>query len=642
MRKLAALLLFAQLSLSDAQTATDTTKDGLAVLPTPDGAVLRWYLPDNMLPAGGFVVQVTDKGTVRSVPVASPQPYSPALGLTQAQYDGLKAIYTGRALDNDTMNARAFVTLGVLSRPELARALGILTTLKGLSSGSHTATVYAVGPSGRTLIGTAKFLTGPSPSVPPPGKLNVTGGQPSAQLTWEPSPGGEDSLVVAYNVYRALEGGAFSRVTPEPFVVSTGEAGSFADTGLKTDATYRYQVTSIDLFGRESLPSAVATLTAKENTPLQVPEISQAVAGDRVITLDWPAITDARVKSLTVLRGTDPNALTAIVRLPPTATHYEDRTVDGGVGYLYALSTADGSGRGTGRGQLASATAVNLTLPITPRNVTVKSGEDALTIAWTANPEKDVLGYLVYRSQGDQAGSQEMRLTGSPIMQNNYQDTIPKGVQIPYHYRIVAVNTSQIESAPSAPVTAALLDRTPPPVPVIAAATIDQTGVVLSWDGAEVPDLQGFELIRSQAGGTVTVLQTAAAQARTFTDTSARPGMKYEYSLRSVDAAGNKSDPAEAISVVVPQTTKIVPPNGPQATLLPDGQGVKLDWVSVDVDSAYVVYRFFGAQAIQVSDLIKDVTFIDVTGQADSRYQVRTVSSAGDLSDPTVTFGPTR
>jgi len=641
MRKLTTLLLFTQLSLSAAQSTTDTAKEGLAALPTPDGAVLRWYLPDDVLPTGGFVVQVTDAGSVRSLPVAAPQPFSPALGITQAQYEELKSAYTGRAPDNDAMTARAFVTLGLLARPDLARALGILTTLKGLSPGAHTATVYAVGTSGQTRVGTATFRTGPSPAIPPPGKLTVTGGQPSAQLAWAPSPGGDDSLVVAYNVYRAPEGGAFSRVTSEPVVVSVGEAGQFRDTGLKTDASYRYQVTSVDLFGRESAPSTAVTLTAKENTPLEVPEITEAKSGNRVVTLSWVPDRDARVKSLLVLRGTDPDQLTVVAKLPATATGYEDKDVVGGVGYLYALSPADASGRGSGRGQLASATAQNLTPPTVPQNVTVKSGENALTITWAPSPESDVLGYLVYRSEGSQTPDQEVQLTGSVISKLTFTDSIPQGVQTLYHYRIVAMNFSKVESAPSKPVTAALLDKTAPPVPVLAPTTVASSGITLTWDQASVPDLKGFEVTRAQGNGPATVLGTVSADTRRYTDAGAQPGMVYSYSVVSVDTAGNRSAPADPVLARLPAAKGNALPQAPQATLLPDGKGVKLDWKPDGAAGQYVVYRFLGTQAVQVSDLLSQATFTDPAGQADSRYQVRAVDSSGTLSDPTPVFTPT-
>jgi len=639
MRKFATLLLFTHLSLSAAQT-TDTALGGLAVLPTPDGAILRWYLPDDTLPTGGFVVQVTDAGSVRSLPVAAPQPFAPTLGITQSQYDELKAAYTGPAPDNNAKTARAFVTLGVLIRPNLARALGILTTLKGLSPGAHTATVYAVGTSGRTRVGAATFRTGPSPAVPPPGKLSVTGGQPSAQLTWAPSPGGDDSLVVAYNIYRAPEGGAFSRVTPDPVVVSVGEAGHFNDTGLKTDASYRYQVTSVDLFGRESVPSAAVTLTARENTPLQVPEIAEAKGGNRVIILSWAPDKDARVKSLLVLRGTDPTQLTVVATLPATATRYEDKDVEGGVGYLYALSPADASGRGIGRGPLASASAQNLTPPTAPQNVTVKSGENALTVTWAPSPESDVLGYLVYRSQGDQTPDQEVQLTGSIIPAATFTDPIPQGVQTPYHYRVVALNFSKVESAPSKPVTATLLDKTSPPAPVLAPAAVASAAITLTWDQASVPDLKGFEVRRTQGAGSATVLGTVGADARSYTDAGAQPGVVYDYSVVSMDTTGNKSAPAEPVSAALPAAKGSTLPQAPQATVLPDGQGVKLSWKPGSTAGQYVVYRFLGAQAVQVSALLSEATFTDPAGQVDSRYQVRALNSSGELSDPTPPFRP--
>jgi fibronectin type 3 domain-containing protein len=649
MRTIASLLLLTSLSLSAAQNNAptplpastaqpSTAKTGLAALPTPDGALLRWFLPGDIAPSGGFVVQLTGAAGERSVSVASPQPFTAALGLSREEYDAVTAIYTAPLTDDNRIQ-RAIFNLNVVARPAYARALGILTTVSGLSPGQYTATVYAVNGSARTRVGGASFRTGPTPAVPAPSVLKAVGSASSVQLTWTP-PGQDTGLVVGYDVYRAAATGPFTRLDPAPFFRSDGPGGDvFKDASLQPGATYRYRVSSVDLFGRESPATAPVTVSARAVVQLPSPEITRATSGNRTVTLDWTPPTDPRVRGVLVLRGTTPDDLAVIKEVVPSTHSYTDSTVQGGVDYLYALAAADESGQASGRGTLTNASGQNLTPPAAPSGLGVTPGEKALTLTWAANPERDLRGYLIYRSEGTQTASAELLLTGTPIMALSYTDAISQGVQTRYHYRVVAVNTTQVKSAPSAAVSAALLDTTPPPAPVLAAVTAGPTGLTLSWAQAEVPDLAGFEVTRMAEGAAIspTVLNAAPldAAARTYTDMTAAPGVTYAYSLRSLDRAGNRSQPAAPVMAALPGQAGGTPPTDLHATLLPGGAGVRLRWAGGSSPARYVVYRLAGTQPLQVSDLLSEPTFTDPKGQSDSQYVLRAVSGNGELSGPT-------
>jgi len=627
-RPLLSLTLLATLSLSFAQTSAPKT--GLAALPTPDGALLRWYLPGDLVPSGGFLVQLSG-GSSLAVPVASPQPFSAALGISRAEYDAVNAIYTA-PLNDDNRIQRAIFNLNVVARPGYAKALGIQTTLRDLKPGAYTATVYAVNGGNRTKVGSAEFTTGATPAVPTPTALKATGGKSGAQLTWTP-PNTPGNLVVAYNVYRAGTTGGFIRLDPAPFFRTTAAGGDvFKDTALKPGQTGRYQVTSVDLFGRESSPTAAVQVTAGAG-PVS-PEITRAVPGNRIVTLEWTPSTDARVKTVQVLRGTTPENLIRIAALPSAARSYTDTTVQGGVDYVYVLVATDQSGQVSGRGSLTAATGQNLTPPVAPNGLKVASGEQQLTLNWAANPENDLRGYLVYRSEGQQASSRELLLTGLPIQTLSYTDPIPAGVQTRYHYRLVAVNTSQVQSPSSAAVTAALLDTAAPPAPVLAAVSPSGTGLTLNWSQADVPDLDGFEIARSADAAPAVVLKTLNGKARTYTDTDAVPGVTYTYTLRSLDKAGNRSKASASQTAARPATAGAARPTGLRAALLPDKGGVHLTWVAGSTPARYVVYRLDGERPVQVSDTLTVLTFTDPQGQADSRYELRALSG-GDLSAPT-------
>ncbi len=624
------VMLLTTLSLSLAQTSAPSSKTGLAALPTPDGALLRWYLPGDIVPSGGFLIQIAGESSL-AVPVASLQPFSAALGLSQDEYKAINAIYTSPLTDDNRIQ-RAIFNLNVVARPGYARALGIQTTLRDLKPGTYTATVFAVNGPARTPVGKASFTTGPTPAVPAPLALKATGTLSGAQLTWTP-PNTDAGLVVAYNVYRAGTTGGFTRLDPAPFFRTSAPGGDvFKDTALKPGQTGRYQVTSVDLFGRESAPSTAVQVTAGAGP--DSPEITRAVPGNRTVTLDWAPNPDARVKAVQVLRGTAPENLVRIATVAPAVRSYVDSTALGGVDYLYALASVDENGQASGRSTLTPATGQNLTPPAAPNGLKVTSGEQALSLTWAANPESDLRGYLVYRSEGTQTAARELLLTGLPITGQGYTDRIPAGVQTGYHYRVVAVNTSQVQSAPSATVSAALLDTTAPPTPVLATVAPSANGLTLNWTQAEVPDLAGFEVTRKAGETPEVILKTLAETARTYTDTSAAAGVAYTYSLRSLDRAGNRSQPAAPVSSALPAPANDALPTQPRAALLPDKGGVRLTWTAGVVPARYVVYRLSGAAPIQVSDLLSALTFTDPQGQADSRYELRAVSGPG-LSAPT-------
>jgi hypothetical protein len=82
--------------------------------------------------------------------------------------------------------------------------------------------------------------------------------------------------------------------------------------------------------------------------------------------------------------------------------------------------------------------------PAAPKGLQAVGSEGAISLIWESNGEKDLAGYLVLRgmSAGDLAP-----ITGAPIADTNFKDTVPSGVR--YTYAIVAVDKAGNKSAPS-------------------------------------------------------------------------------------------------------------------------------------------------------------------------------------------------
>jgi hypothetical protein len=72
-------------------------------------------------------------------------------------------------------------------------------------------------------------------------------------------------------------------------------------------------------------------------------------------------------------------------------------------------------------------------------------------------------------------------------------------------------------------------------------------GVInLIWDASAEPDLDGYVLLRSAAGGDLAPVTPSLIHETVFQD---RPpgGERWVYALKAVDKAGNASEPSESI-----------------------------------------------------------------------------------------------
>ncbi|MGY2895661.1 fibronectin type III domain-containing protein [Deinococcus sp. UYEF24] len=631
-------LLFLTLTASLGMAAAQTSKGGVAALPTPDGAYLRWYLPGDVLPAGGFTLRLNGPGGVRTVAVSSPQPYAAALGLPRAEYDSVVNTYKSPAKSDSERTQRAFFGLAVVARPAYARALGIMTTLRDLKPGQYTVTVTALGSpvkGSETTVGQATFTTAPLTPVPTPGLPKAKAAPAAVGLSWPVPAAAASKLVVAYNVYRATGTGPFALLKPAPFFLSSQPGGDvFKDTDLTAKTTYRYQVASVDLFGRESERTAPVSVTTEAVTVLPPPENLEASVKERVVTLRWIPGKDSRIVRQLVVRGTDPSQpLSILATLKPGDATYTDATGRAGEPYVYAVIAQDGNGQTGSRSSLVSARPVNTRPPAAPSGVKIKAGEAALTLSWDANREEDVRGYQVYRSETEQPGAPALLVNTAPVTGTTFTDPLSAGLQNRYFYRVTALNTSETESPRSVAVSSTLIDKTPPPAPALLPFTVSDQGVKLSWTQAELPDLAGFRVLRSVAGSAPVELGRLNAVTRTYLDATAEAGVTFTYSVQSVDVAGNVSAASEPVAI---RRTRVGVPDAPQrveVVSLGAGLGNRVGWTAVSGISV-VVYRLdaAGSEPLQVSGMTATGPFTDAQGTPDSQYQLRAVDERGQIS----------
>ncbi len=112
--------------------------------------------------------------------------------------------------------------------------------------------------------------------------------------------------------------------------------------------------------------------------------------------------------------------------------------------FAYRIRTVDESGKGSG------PSPAFLTIPSSPQHVFSMEEGTTCRIKWTANPEKGIVGYRVYRMDGRWDKDTVSRLTPDPIVETSYADATAG--ENSRRYYIVAVDAIGQEGFPSSPV----------------------------------------------------------------------------------------------------------------------------------------------------------------------------------------------
>jgi fibronectin type 3 domain-containing protein len=245
---------------------------------------------------------------------------------------------------------------------------------------------------------------------------------------------------------------------PDNAVVSENRY-AFTDSSVAVAARYAYHVQSVNRRGIIGPPSPEATVEV--TIDVEAPTDVRTEAGERTIRLSWSAPTrraDGRALEITpaynLYRGTTPGRYESrpVNREPIKATQFDDGDLVNDQTYYYVVRPVEGEAPPWQEGLQSlevSAVPVDLTPPAPPEGVRAVLGPGELvSLSWEPSREADLLGYLVYRSDGP--NRRPRRLLETPSRVPSLRDrSVRTGGQ--YTYTVTAIDTSsrRNESAPS-------------------------------------------------------------------------------------------------------------------------------------------------------------------------------------------------
>jgi predicted small lipoprotein YifL len=225
-----------------------------------------------------------------------------------------------------------------------------------------------------------------------------------------------------------------------------------------------------------------------------------------------------------------------------------------GTARLYALKIIDAR-RKRASEFTVPASVLYVPVPRPPAGLAAETEETRIVLTWTppaANADGTAPaalgGYVVLRSEGDEA---PRRMTERPLAEPRYEDT-DFAFDRAYRYVVRAAASAAVsaESEDSAPLEIKPRDTFPPAVPAGLSASAGGSVITLLWEAGRESDLAGYRIWRREAGGEWAALASDMVAGSATTDASAAPGVRYEYAVSAVDAAGNesaRSAPAAAV-----------------------------------------------------------------------------------------------
>lgn len=404
--------------------------------------------------------------------------------------------------------------------------------------------IDALGRAGRRSNPVTVIVRDRMPPEPPPIVQAETRGDTVA-VRWEPPP---DADVASYRLWAAdAREGPFEEVGA---LVPAPRTEAF-DPGNSPGRILWYHVTAIDSAGNESRPS----LTAMAHLPdLQPPASPAGLEGDASAgraELRWRAAADPDLRGYRVYRASSPDREFGLLTPRPLAKTAFVDTLRLGADhdFHYRVTAVDSAYNESEPAGPIALRPPDVKPPQAPIVREIEAGDERLIVRWLANPDPDVVGYLVrHRRPG------ESRWTERPdtLRVGAHTDTIA-GVpaRTPIEVTVVAIDDAGNASAPSESVTGeAYTRRAPPPVEIERAVYHPDSGTVrIEWDEPAAEVERVVVLRRDPGTDDFRVIGRAQPGAGRLEDAGVRPGLTYEYVLRIFDRNGFHSDARTPIAV---------------------------------------------------------------------------------------------
>lgn len=552
---------------------------------------------------------------------------------------------------------KVFVLMKAIMSPDFAELLGtIYYDETAQPSTNYQYEVRGVTDTGEETISTTKSITrGVFTKEIPPREIKLTRKVNGIEINWQP----EELRYYGVNIYRSYNGSQWDKLTRQPRNIfkSADKNGNqtypeifYFDDKVSKDTAYQYKFTVIDYFGQESefsqtIPVAIIDFDA----PLPPLDLETAV-NVLDITLSWTIQTSEDLVGFKVYRSENADSTMKAIHpgmLPKDQNKLLDKLLKTG-GYYYRVAAVDVNGN-EGLSQKIFIEVRDVTPPLPPTNVIVKSDTGRVVLTWNRNTEPDLKGYYVYRSlhDGNHRDNEFIVVNTVPIIENTYTEILPKNIKSKFVYAVVAEDQSYNRSKMSAVSVVGLPDAKAPASVVIRNIRSDNEKLVIEWLSSPERDVEGYNVFRS----TDTLnfrkinINIYPATSNRYTDNQVSTNQRYYYYIQTVDSAGNSSAPSNIFTAINTFAAKGNAPEKVALEYVKAKKEIRLSWTLPSVSKIVGAVVFRSQDKINfrpVTGVLKENNFTDREIKKGNTYyyQVRSYTNTG-VVEPSEIFQTT-
>lgn len=442
-----------------------------------------------------------------------------------------------------------------------------------------------------------------------PVKLSAEFNGDRVRLTWDKGKGKNRRDPVFYRVYRDQQ------------VIGTTFSRQFDDTQVQVGIEYVYEVSGVDILGREGDLSAPLTFLVPDETPPTRPGAlaAEGVSASR-IDLNWSAASDAEsgVAGYYVYRDGESSPYDST-----TSPGYSDTELDAFTSHDYEVSAFNVSGIEGEKTDPVSARTLDGSAPDAPTDLAAATASStAIALGWNpaSDPETGVALYYVYVDGGS-----------APMDSTTATSYIDDGLSgdAERTYEVSAVNGDGLEGPRSNAASARPGDTSPPGAPSNLAA--DAAGarlIQLSWSAAADPESGISMYLVYRDGGEQPIDSTTATS---YDDDTVLPQTTYTYQVSARNGIGVEGPPSSRAEATTPAAMDETPPSTPGdfSATATEPTRVELSWTaSTDAESGVAFYRIYRDGAVLGTS--PGGGFVDLTVEPTTSYEYEVAAVNGD------------
>lgn len=363
----------------------------------------------------------------------------------------------------------------------------------------------------------------------------------------------------------------------------------------------RYYMSALDSKGKAIPVSDTITISLTEKNNIPVPEHIR-VAADKDnsgVRLSWQLSSHTIINYISIYRSVNYDSLyEKISDVPAKDSVFMDLHTEPMQKYYYYLVSRGFLGEESYPSLKVFAIPQSAQKPDQPRNIHAESAKNGVMISWPSSDDF-INGYYIYRGMGKGLPMEQI----SGFIKKEKSETVYidsshviKGNKF-YTYAIQAESRSYIKSGMSDTVLVRPGKSTEPITPFGMELTVHEKGLKIYWQDMTVleDNLLGYQLYRREYGAKTkyALLNPAllSANSNSYLDTTALPGVNYEYALESIDIFNGHSKLSSPATGRL-KLEEIAAPS--MLRFYPTDKGIVLEWDEVYGDdiAGFNIYRY--------------------------------------------------